>query len=415
MHIRYIEVRFVICRVVPWGSPYLGVRVMLVNDVGRVCIVLGAVYVSTRLIARLLRSRRGGVQAPTSGYFELVGNTPLVRLAHLSDLLQCEVYGKAEFVNPGGSVKDRVAKAVVEDILERNRKPQNERSITTIYEGTSGSTGISLCMAAASVGLKSVIYMPDDQAIEKRNIISALGGEVRLVRPMSIVDAGHMCKAAKTAADMDPHGLFVDQFENPLNFKTHFRNTAVEIIHQTRSKVNVFVASAGTGGTISGISARLKLQRLKNFKSILADCQGSALANKVTTGTLFNPKDKEGHRIKHPFDTVTEGIGLNRLTHNFNLGIPFIDHALTVSDQEAVDMSRYLLETEGLFLGSSSAVNCACIVKAAKRGLIKPGDTVVTILCDSGQRHLSKFWSTPYLEQLGLHQTRSRSPLEFID
>jgi cysteine synthase A len=141
------------------------------------------------------------------------------------------------------------------------------------------------------------------------------------------------------------------------------------------------------------------------------------LSSRINEGTLFNVKDKEGHRVRHPFDTVTEGIGLNRLTENFQIGIPFIDHAFTVSDEEAIKMSRYLLAAEGLFLGSSSAVNVGGVIKAFKRGLIKKGDIVVTILCDSGQRHVSKFWSTEYLEPLGLKFSpdQCRDPLEFIE
>jgi cysteine synthase A len=148
----------------------------------------------------------------------------------------------------------------------------------------------------------------------------------------------------------------------------------------------------------------------------LADPQGSALSSRINAGTLFNVKDKEGFRSRHPFDTITEGIGLNRLTENFQIGVPFIDRAFTVSDAEAVKMSRYLLNTEGLFLGSSSAVNCACVVKARMAGLIKENDVVVTILCDSGSRHVSKFWNDTYLSRMNLRPSVSEcvDPLEFL-
>ena len=359
------------------------------------------------LILKKLRKRQKHLSLQT-GFEQIVGDTPLVRLSALSELLGCEVYGKAEFLNPGGSVKDRVALAIISSLP----------SGSVIYEGSSGSTGISLTLAARSRGIKSVIFMPDDQAKEKRDLIVALGGQVELVRPMSIIDPNHMCKAAERASLQDPNGVYANQFENRLNFKTHFESTGKEILDQTSRKVTVFVASAGTGGTISGISARLKMSLGRdNVKCILADPQGSALSSRINEGTLFNRKDKEGHRVKHPFDTVTEGIGLNRLTDNFQLGIPFIDHALVISDEEAVMMSRYLLDTEGLFLGSSSAVNVGCIVKAYKRGMIQRGDVVVTILCDSGQRHVSKFWSDEYLESHGLKisKDKCRNPLEFID
>jgi len=336
-----------------------------------------------------------------------VGNTPLVRLNKLSDLTGCEIFGKAEFLNPGGSVKDRVALAIVNSVPSTCR----------IYEGSSGSTGISLTMASVARGMECVIFMPDDQAKEKRDLITALGGTVRLVRPMSIVDPDHMCKAAQREAERDPDGYYANQFENKLNFRTHFENTAVEILQQTKGDIDVFVASAGTGGTLAGIASRLKLELgREKVLTVLADPQGSALAARINTGTLFNVKDKEGHRIKHPFDTVTEGIGLNRLTENFQLGIPFVDKAFTVTDEEAVKMSRFLLAEEGLFLGSSAAVNCACIVKAIKSGTIKQGSSIVTILCDSGVRHVSKFWNPDFLETIGLKFSAHacKNPLEFI-
>ena len=344
-----------------------------------------------------------------SSFEALVGDTPLVRLNCLSDMLGCEVYGKAEFLNPGGSVKDRVALSIVKSVIQEGSKKR-------IYEGSSGSTGISLTMASNAYGLECVVFMPDDQAKEKRDLITALGGTVQLVRPMSIVDPQHMCKAAEKAAQEDSLGIYANQFENKLNFKTHYESTGLEILEQTNRRVNVFVASAGTGGTVAGVAARLKVELgRRNVRVILADPQGSALANRINGGVLFNVKDKEGHRVKHPFDTVTEGIGLNRLTDNFRIGVPFIDKAFTVTDEEAVQMSRFLLRKEGLFLGSSSAVNCACIVKAFKAGLIKKGDCVVTILCDSGNRHVSKFWNPEYLSPLGLdYGFTDQSPLEFI-
>jgi cysteine synthase A len=356
-----------------------------------------------RIIRRLRRPR----ERDMSGFEQLVGNTPLVKLRKLSQLLGCEIYGKAEFMNPGGSVKDRVALAIIKSL------PDN----SVVYEGTSGSTGISLTLAARAKGHDSVIFMPDDQAREKQELITSLGARLELVRPMSIIDPSHMCKSAERASKTDPRGVYADQFENKLNFKAHFEGTAVEIINQTNKRVNVFVASSGTGGTMAGVSCRLKLDLGRDrIKCFLADPQGSALGTRINHGTLFNVKDKEGYRVRHPFDTVTEGIGLNRLTQNFQIGIPFIDKGFEISDLEAVKMSRYLLDTEGLFLGSSSAVNCAAIVKAWKGGHIKAGDVVVTILCDSGTRHVSKFWNDQYLEPLGLRIERRdcADPISFI-
>ena len=368
-------------------------------------LVGGAAVLLFQKVLEHLKSRKLSIS--TSGFEGLVGNTPLVKLEALSRLLDCEVYGKAEFLNPGGSVKDRVALAIVKSL------PKG----AVIYEGTSGSTGISLTMAAKARGHKAVIFLPDDVAKEKKDLLRALGACLEEVRPMSIVDPNHMCKAAERGARNDPSGVYANQFENKLNFKAHFEGTALEILSQTKGKINAFIGSAGTGGTIAGVASRLKIELGKDkVKCILADPQGSALSSRVNHGTLFNVKDKEGHRVRHPFDTVTEGVGLNRLTENFKIAIPFIDKAFEVSDLEAVKMSRYLLNTEGLFLGSSSALNCAAIVKASKAGLIKRGDVVVTILCDAGNRHVSKFWNDEYLAGLGLKvsQDECMSPLEYL-
>ena len=372
-------------------------------------LVLGissAAVVSVMAVRFINALRKKVADESKTGFDQLTSiKTPLIRLKALSKLLKCDVYGKAEFTNPGGSIKDRVAQAII------NSLPRG----SVVYEGSSGSTGISLTLAARAKGHGAVIFMPDDQAIEKRELITALGGTVRLVRPMSIVDPNHMCKAAQRAASEDPNGVYADQFENKLNLKVHYETTAEEILEQTNRSINVFVASAGTGGTIAGVSSRLKIE-LGKVTCILADPQGSALASRINAGTLFNVKDKEGFRSRHPFDTITEGIGLNRLTENFQIGVPFIDRAFTVSDAEAVKMSRYLLNTEGLFLGSSSAVNCACVVKARMAGLIKENDVVVTILCDSGSRHVSKFWNDTYLSRMNLLPSVSEcvDPLEFL-
>jgi cysteine synthase A len=370
--------------------------------------ISAAVVVVGLLLDRLLRNSRGNRNdADASGFEQLVGKTPLVRLHALCKILDCEVYGKAEFMNPGGSIKDRVALEIAKSLAPN----------TIVYEGSSGSTGISLTLAAKARGHACVIFMPDDQAKEKRDLIKSLGGSVRLVRPMSIVDPNHMCKAAQKAAQEDPLGVYADQFENKLNFKVHYSKTALEILQQTNRKLNVFVASAGTGGTISGVSSRLKLELGdRKIKCLLADPQGSALASRINEGTLFNVKDREGHRVRHPIDTITEGIGLNRLTDNFQIGIPFIDHAFTITDAEAIKMSRFLLNTEGLFLGSSSAVNVACVVKARMAGIIQKGDVVVTILCDSGSRHVSKFWNDEFLKNLNLLPTSEEcsNPLDFL-
>ncbi|KAF4663377.1 hypothetical protein FOL47_005766 [Perkinsus chesapeaki] len=389
---------------------------------------IGGLSVAAFAFARSRRLSRGNRSKKESGgWWALVGNTPLIRIDSISELLGCEVYAKCEFVNPGGSVKDRVAKMIVSDAEDKGLlKPGG-----TIYEGTSGSTGISLTgavlkanslgfrMAGLARGYKTVIFMPDDQGKEKSEMIETLGGEVHLCRPVSIVDPEHMCKLAEQAAERDPGGFYADQFENESNFRAHFLGTGKEILEQTKGKVEVFVTAAGTGGTLAGTAARLKTELGEdNVTVILADPPGSALARRINTGVLFNEKDKEGYRVRHPFDTVTEGIGLGRLTHNFTLGLPFIDCAVSISDAEAVRMSRWLLAKDGLFVGSSGSLNVAAVVKAYKKGYIKPGQRVVTIMCDSGMRHLSKFWNNSYLASFdGLviaDEEKGQTPLEFV-
>eukprot|EP00916_Digyalum_oweni_P021742 GHVL01036051.1.p1 GENE.GHVL01036051.1~~GHVL01036051.1.p1 ORF type:complete len:294 (+),score=50.02 GHVL01036051.1:358-1239(+) len=266
---------------------------------------------------------------------------------------------------------------------------------STIFEGTSGSTGISLAMLCRSRGYGCQIYMPDDQAFEKENIIKCFKANVHKVRPVSITNEGHFCQQAKKAAEGCDDGFFADQFENVANFIAH-KTTAKEIWDETGGAIDAFVASAGTGGTISGCASFLKCKK-PSIRVVLADVEGSALTSLVNNSILYNENDAEGYRVRHPFDTITEGIGMNRVTNNMRIGFGFIDKALRVSDVEALHMAHYLTQNEGLFLGSSSAVNCCAIVKAVRQGIIPEGSTVVTILCDSGFRHLSKFYNPEYI------------------
>eukprot|EP00386_Alphamonas_edax_P004978 GDKI01015625.1.p1 GENE.GDKI01015625.1~~GDKI01015625.1.p1 ORF type:complete len:407 (-),score=93.79 GDKI01015625.1:257-1477(-) len=347
------------------------------------------------------KSKASENTATDSGAFwNLVGNTPLVKIKSLSAALGCEVYGKCEFTNPGGSVKDRVAKMIVQVAEQKGLlKPGG-----VVFEGTSGSTGISLALACNARGYECVIYMPNDQAKEKSDMLKALGARVVFTPQVSIVNDEHYCNAARRAAadsSLNGRGFFADQFENPANFMAHFTETGEEIWRQTHGQVDAFVAAAGTGGTVAGVGACLKAHN-PQVKVVLADPQGSALHGRVKTGVLYTQEDAEGCRKKIIFDTVTEGIGLNRLTKNFSLGLPHIDDSFKVSDQEALEMSEFLLKNDGLFVGSSSAVNCCAIAKAVRGGVIKKGSVVVTILCDSGMRHLSKFYSPDYLARVNL-------------
>jgi cysteine synthase A len=389
------------------------------------------------------------------GVTGLIGNTPLVRIDSLSDALGVEILGKAEFLNPGGSVKDRVALRIIEDAERQGLLHPHTGS--RIFEGTVGSTGISIATIAKARGYDTTIIMPDDVAQEKVNALQALGADVQRVRPASIVDKKQYVNIARRAAiefgrsdivkgledthtnhelhtgsasvvvtttsshvnaegtiddplDEDllskPRGFFADQFENRSNFDAHYNGTGPEIWRQTNSYVDAFVSGAGTGGTIAGIGQFLKSMN-EEVQVVLADPEGSGLYNKVKHGVMYDRKEAEGTKRRHQVDTVVEGIGINRMTNNIDLAIPIIDDAFRITDVEAVAMSRYLVQNDGLFLGSSSACNLVACIKFVKKRGWRDGQTLVTILCDSGNRHYSKFWNDEYLRKANITVDRS--------
>ncbi|KAJ1921024.1 Cysteine synthase 2 [Mycoemilia scoparia] len=381
-----------------------------------------------------------------------------MEIRSLSEYTGCRVLAKAEFLNPGGSSKDRIALYLIEKAEENGLLVPNTGCC--IFEGTSGSTGISLAMIAKAKGYKCHIVMSSDIAKEKSDILEKYGATVERVPPCSIVDPNNFVNVARRRADeytlqhqnnsewgssssalgdgthkkgFSPRGYFVNQFENPLNFEAHYTRTGPEIYQQITSqcnggssgKVDAFIHGSGTGGTISGVTKYLRT-KFPELKVYLADPQGSGLANKVNHGVMFSPTEKEGTRKRHQVDTIVEGIGLNRLTKNFAFLFPnskmptsLVDGgAITVTDQEAVYMSRWLAENDGntretrLFVGSSSAINCVAVLKIAKK--LGAGKTIVTILADSGQRHLTKFWNDGYLDKLSLSTTPPSSLDSFI-
>ncbi|TDL26027.1 PALP-domain-containing protein [Rickenella mellea] len=356
------------------------------------------------------------------GVVGLIGNTPLIRITSLSDALGVEILGKAEFLNPGGSVKDRVALRMIDDAERQGLIRPNSES--RIFEGTVGSTGISIATVARARGYATTIIIPDDVAEEKAKALIALGSQVERVRPASIVDKKQFVNVAKLRASeygrsdlvtgagpstvpqtvasqsdatthvhpkehSDSKGFFADQFENTSNYDAHFDGTGPELWRQTNGHIDAFVSGAGTGGTIAGVGQFLKTMD-ENVKVVLADPEGSGLFNKVKYGVMFDPKESEGTKRRHQVDTVVEGIGINRLTKNMELALPIIDDAFRVSDVEAVAMSRYLVMKDGLFVGSSSACNLFACIKLVKKLGLHNGETIVTILCDSGNRHYSK-------------------------
>lgn len=298
-----------------------------------------------------------------SGIESTIGNTPLIEIKSLSTLTGCVILAKCEFLNGAGqSPKDRVALSII--ARAEARGDLHPHSGDTIYEGTVGSTGISLATLARARGYRAHIFMPSDQAFEKSDLLLKLGAVVERVAPAPIVDQLHFVNRARNAArrhtadpDVRGRGLFADQFETDANYTAHFEGTGPEIFAQARGEIDAFVAGAGTGGTLSGVSLFLK-SKLPRCQVVLADPQGSGLYNKVKHGVMFHSLEREGTRRRDQVDTVVEGIGLTRSTRNFEAGREEIDDAVKVTDAQAKNMARWLVENDGIFVGSSSAVNC---------------------------------------------------------
>ncbi|HEY4367190.1 MAG TPA: cysteine synthase A [Steroidobacteraceae bacterium] len=321
------------------------------------------------------------------GFADAIGNTPLIRLNKFSELTGCEILGKAEFMNPGGSVKDRAARAIIE-AAERNGslKPGG-----TVVEGTAGNTGIGLAHVCNTRGYRCVIVMPDNQSNEKYQMIETLGAEVLRVKTVPYSDQAHYQKIAGRLAQEIPGAIWANQFDNTANRDAHEQTTGPEIWQQTGGRIDAFVAATGTGGTLGGISRYLKSQvndRGEKVQITLADPQGSSLYQWLRSGEL---------KATGP-GSITEGIGIGRVTANLE-GSP-IDEALHVTDIECVSTVYRLLRDEGLFLGSTSGVNVAAAVQIARR--LGPGHTIVTILCDSGAKYQSRLFNRKWLAEKGL-------------
>jgi cysteine synthase A len=317
------------------------------------------------------------------GFADAVGNTPLIRLNRLSDETGCEILGKAEFMNPGGSVKDRAAKAIVEDAERSGRlKPGG-----TVVEGTAGNTGIGLAHVCNARGYRCVIVMPDNQSPEKYQTIETLGAEVLRVKTVPYSDPNHYQKIAGRLAQELPDAIWANQFDNTANRDTHERTTGPEIWEQTDGRIDAFVTATGTGGTLGGVSRYLKSRNGK-ILTVLADPQGSSLYHWLRNGEL---------KATGP-GSVTEGIGIGRVTANLE-GSP-IDDALHITDVECVRTVFSLLRDEGLFLGSTSGVNVAAAAQIARR--LGPGHTIVTIFCDTGAKYQSRLFNRKWLAEKGL-------------
>jgi cysteine synthase A len=318
-----------------------------------------------------------------SGFWDSIGRTPLIKLERLSAETRCTVLGKAEFLNPGGSVKDRAARGLIEDAERRGLLEKGG----TVVEGTAGNTGIGLAHVCLARGYRCVIVMPDNQSPEKYALIRMLGAELEVVKAVPYSDPNHYQRVAARRAQEIPGGFWANQFDNTANRDAHLRSTGPEIWRDTKGHLDAFVAATGTGGTLGGVSLFLKAQR-PAVRTVLADPQGSSLYRKITAGEL---------KAIGP-GSITEGIGIGRVTQNL-AGAP-IDEALSISDAEAVHFTYRLLREEGLFLGSSSGVNAAAAHRVARR--LGPGHTIVTVLCDGGSRYGTRLYDRRWLEERGL-------------
>ena len=378
---------------------------------------------------KMTKSHQNQSNQEDVSYVSLIGNTPMIELKKLSKLIKRKVLLKMESMNPGGTGKDRAAKAMIHAAMSSNQLYKG----IPVVEGTSGSTGIALACICQAYGYQLHVVIPDDQADEKKNILEGLGAKVKIVPNCAISNENHYVNQARKLAS-SINGVFINQFENLANFNIHYSETGPEILNQAPN-MNAFVMSAGTGGTIAGVSCYLK-EKSKNRKQyqtqnqqyqfkqthktmnndnnngnnnnsnairvVLADPEGSSLFNRVMYGICYTPQQAERSIRRHRYDTIVEGVGLDRVTKNFDKSC--IDYAIRVSDQSVIEWAHWILKNEGLFIGSSTALNIAAAVEVAIN--MEEGAIVVTIGCDNGQRHLSRFWNKNYVSKYNLKWPR---------
>ena len=316
-----------------------------------------------------------------------IGNTPLVKLKQASELTGCNIYGKAEYFNPGESVKDRAALFIVKDALKKKLISKGG----TIVEGTAGNTGIGLAIVCKEYGLNLKIVIPKTQSIEKKETLKKLGAELIEVEAVPYSDPKNYIKQSKKIAEElnkeSKYGVYwANQFDNLINTESHIKTTAEEIWSQTNGKIDGFICAVGTGGTLSGVSIGLK-NKNKNIKIALSDPMGSSLYSYI--------KDK---KLISNGNSITEGIGTGRVTKNFEKAL--IDEAYQANDIEALNIVFNLIETQKIILGGSSGINISGAIKLAKD--MGPGKTIVTILCDHGKRYASKIFNKDFLKEKNL-------------
>ncbi len=316
------------------------------------------------------------------GFVGTVGNTPLIRLNSFSQETGCEILGKAEFLNPGGSVKDRAALFIIKEAEEKGLlKPGG-----TVVEGTAGNTGIGLAHICNAKGYKCLIIIPETQSQEKIDTLRTLGAEVRTVPAVPYRDPNNYVKVSGRLAEEMDNAIWANQFDNLANRRAHYETTGPEIWEQTDGKVDAWVVSTGTGGTYAGVSLFLK-QKNPKIQCIVADPMGSGLYSYVKTG-----------EIKPEGSSITEGIGNSRITANME-GAP-IDDAIQIDDRQCVGVVYQLLRKDGLFMGGSTGINVGAAVALAKQ--MGPGHRIATILCDGGARYQSRLFNREWLAAKGL-------------
>ena len=323
----------------------------------------------------------------TNTVLNQIGNTPLVRLKQASELTGCNIYGKAEYFNPGESVKDRAALFIVQDALKRKLISKGG----TIVEGTAGNTGIGLAVVCKEYGLNLKIVIPKTQSIEKKKTLRELGAELIEVDAVPYADPKNYIKQSKKIAEdlnkTDSNGVYwANQFDNIVNTEAHIQTTAEEIWSQTAGSIDAFTCAVGTGGTLAGVSIGLK-DKNKNIKIALSDPMGSSLYSHI-----------KNNKLESTGSSITEGIGTGRITKNFDKAL--VDEAFQTDDTEALNIVYDLIEKQKIVLGGSSGINIAGAIKLARK--MGPGKTIVTILCDHGKRYASKIFNKEFLKSKNL-------------
>ncbi len=323
----------------------------------------------------------------TNSVITQIGNTPLVRLKQASELTGCNIYGKAEYLNPGESVKDRAALFIVEDAIKRKLISKGG----TIVEGTAGNTGIGLAIICKEYDLNLKIVIPNTQSNEKKETLKKLGAELIEVDAVPYSNPKNYIKQSKKIAEdlnkNSKYGVYwANQFDNTINTEAHIKTTAEEIWNQTAGSIDGFTCAVGTGGTLAGVSIGLK-NKNKNIRIALSDPMGSSLYSFITN-----------KKLESSGDSITEGIGTARITKNFEKAL--VDEAFQTNDKEALNIVYDLIEKQKIVLGGSSGINIAGAIKLAKK--MGPGKTIVTILCDHGKRYASKIFNKEFLKNKNL-------------